>query len=94
MSWLSEYISEAMIQVLGMTFLHSIWQGVLAVFLVSMAFYVVKNKRADVRYNISMGSMVVFFLAVCYTFAIYYQEIPDTYINNPSPQIEFEDQVG
>ncbi|MEQ6117945.1 M56 family metallopeptidase [Reichenbachiella sp. MALMAid0571] len=94
MNWLSEYISEAMIQVLGMTFLHSIWQGVLAVFLVSMAFYVVKNKRADVRYNISMGSMVVFFLAVCYTFAIYYQEIPDAYINNPSPQIEFEDQVG
>ncbi len=94
MNWLSEYISEAMIQVMGMTFLHSIWQGVLAVFLVSMAFYVVKNKRADVRYNISMGSMVVFFLAVCCTFAIYYQEIPDAYINNPDPQIEFEDQVG
>jgi len=93
MNWLSEYISEAMIQVLGMTFLHSIWQGVLTVFLVSMALYVVKNKRADVRYNISMGSMVVFFLAVCCTFAIYYQKIPDTSINNPSPQIEFEDQV-
>ncbi|MEQ9287503.1 MAG: M56 family metallopeptidase [Cyclobacteriaceae bacterium] len=94
MNWLSEYISEAMIQALGMTFLHSIWQGVLAGFLVSIAFYVVKYKRADLRYNISMGVMVVFFLAVCSTFTIYYERIPDLYTENALPQIELEDQMG
>jgi TonB-dependent SusC/RagA subfamily outer membrane receptor len=90
MNWLTEYISEGIIHALGMTFLHSIWLGILAAFFVSVAFYVFKEKRADIRYNISRGTMMVFFLAVCATFTIYYEDTS----NYTLPSINYEDRLS
>lgn len=90
MNWITEYISEGIIHALGMTFLHSIWLGILAAFFVSIAFYLFKEKRADIRYNISRGVMMVFFLAVCSVFIIYYEDTSE----NTSPTVELADRLS
>lgn len=90
MNWLTEYISEVIIHALGMTFLHSIWLGILAAFVVSIAFYIFKETRADLRYNISLGAMMAFFLAVCTTFTIYYEDTS----NYTLPSIDYEDRLS
>ncbi|MFT7157777.1 MAG: TonB-dependent SusC/RagA subfamily outer membrane receptor [Parvicella sp.] len=90
MNGLTAYISEGVIHALGMTFLHSIWLGVLAAFFVSIAFHVFKEKRANIRYNISASAMAVFFLAVCCTFIIYYEDTS----NYTLPSIDYEDRLS
>ncbi|MFT7037127.1 MAG: TonB-dependent SusC/RagA subfamily outer membrane receptor [Cyclobacteriaceae bacterium] len=75
MNWINDYFSQTVIQTLGTTFLHSIWLGLVAGIVVSVGLYLVKSKRSDLRFNISMGTMVLFFLAVLGTFIYTYSEL-------------------
>lgn len=65
---LSLFIQENMTVALGFTLLDSLWEGVVLAFLTGMIMVFTRRSRAAVRYNLLVGALALFFLAVSFTF--------------------------
>ena len=66
------FINTEIIQALGYTIFHSIWQVTLYAFLMSFILSLVKTEKANLRYLIAIGTLFGSFFTSVFTFGYYY----------------------
>ena len=72
MNTLEELVSPALLQALGWTLLHSLWQGALAAAVLAVALLALRRHAAAVRYRAAAGALGALVLLGCLTFGYYY----------------------
>lgn len=75
MTILEYFMPYELVQVIGQSMLHSLWQGLIIVGLLSLAWPYLKQSTAAVRYTISTSAMLLFFGVVVATFFILYGQL-------------------
>jgi beta-lactamase regulating signal transducer with metallopeptidase domain len=65
---LEEWITTVLVKALGWTFIHSIWQALLALLFAYTSLAVMKRAKAATRYNFLLGVSLLFILTVVITF--------------------------
>jgi beta-lactamase regulating signal transducer with metallopeptidase domain len=66
--FLSEYLSQSIIQAICRTLLHSLWQGLLAAAIAGIIILVTKRSRAAIRYNLLSFVFISFITGAVFTF--------------------------
>lgn len=74
--------SNHILEALGLSLVHSLWQGALLLFLVLLALVTLRNKRAKVRYNITLAGIAL--LPIILAFNLYFFW-PNAYVENSVP---------
>lgn len=74
MNGLNEFLSESLMHAIGMTFLHSIWEGIVIGILVAVLFLCKPFQSATAKYHVSVFAIGTLFLVVCFTFANLYSQ--------------------
>ncbi len=75
MTILEYFMPYELVQAIGQSMLHSLWQGLIIVGLLSLAWPYLKQSTAAVRYTISTSAMLLFFSVVVATFFILYGQL-------------------
>ena len=73
---LREVLSPALVRGVGYALLHSLWQGGVLALLLAAVLPLLRRHRAEVRYAVSAGALVLLLLAVGSTFGYYYETEP------------------
>ncbi len=68
------HLSHTLTQSLGWTFLHSLWQGALVALLLAAILVRLQQQKAQLRYGISVGALLLVFVAAIGTFYYYYTD--------------------
>lgn len=85
MNGLNELLSESLMHAIGMTFLHSIWEGGVIAVLVAGLFLCKPFQSATAKYHVSVFAIGALFLVVCFTFAnLYSQPLSGIQVNETS----------
>jgi beta-lactamase regulating signal transducer with metallopeptidase domain/predicted nucleic acid-binding Zn-ribbon protein len=63
-------IAREMIQALSWTLIHSLWQGVLLSVIAATIIFSTRDTSSQVRYNLLLGALLVFIVAVATTFSL------------------------
>jgi hypothetical protein len=58
-------------QVLGITIIHSLWQGILSYLILRTAFIIIPSLSAEKKYNLSIAAMLSVF--GCFVYTLYYE---------------------
>ncbi|MCB0704267.1 MAG: M48 family metalloprotease [Saprospiraceae bacterium] len=77
MDLINQFLSEEMVEALGWTVLHSLWQGLLVAGFLALAFNMGRGRSAQWRYRFAWTALVTLFTASIVTFLRIY-EIPAT----------------
>ncbi len=72
MNFIQGILSERIINSLGWTILHSLWQGLLIGSLLTLLLFIFRNHNAIIRYNLSVFSLVFIFGLSVMTFTYYF----------------------
>ena len=72
MSQLISFFDQELIQALGWTFIHTLWQGCLIVLVMIYALQRIPQKDAVKRYTVATASMMSMLVAAVATFALLY----------------------
>ncbi len=75
MNWLQPYLSDALVQSLAWTFIHSLWIGALISVLFLCVEWILKNHSAQVKYMTGMFFLLAFPLTMSLVFVYTYQHI-------------------
>lgn len=75
MTILEYFMPYELVQAIGQSMLHSLWQGLIIVGLLSLAWPYLKQTSAATRYTISTAAMLLFFSIVVATFFIQYGQL-------------------
>ncbi len=68
------HLSHTLTQSLGWTFLHSLWQGALVALLLAAILVRLQQQKAQLRYGVSVGALLLVFVAAIGTFYYYYTD--------------------
>ena len=68
LAFISTVFADNMIRAIGLTLVHSIWQGLILSILAAMVITLTKTARPSIRYNWILGLGIIFFITVCFTF--------------------------
>jgi beta-lactamase regulating signal transducer with metallopeptidase domain len=71
-------ISEHLIQALGWTIIHSIWQGAIIALILFLILPMIRHKEAHIRYHFAYGSLLFAFATALSTLLYYLQSSNDT----------------
>jgi beta-lactamase regulating signal transducer with metallopeptidase domain len=69
---LSEILSERLVQALGWTILHSLWQGALIAILLGVLMIMMRSYSSQSRYFVSVSALLTVFVLSVVTFVSYY----------------------
>jgi len=75
MTYLENLIPSEIIQAIGWTLLHSLWQGMAIAFLLASLLFIFRNKSSQLRHALSVAGLIVMLVATFFTFSIDYQSI-------------------
>lgn len=76
---LSEFLNTEIFNAIGWTILHSLWQSLLLFLLLKVVLAFVKKKNSNLRYFLSLLTLVAIVIASCFTFS-------HQFYAHPSPQ--------
>jgi len=76
MNFIHEFLSEKVLQALGWTFIHSLWQGAVIALILGFMLPGLKKRAANVRYALAVGSLAALFALSATTFVRYYTNSP------------------
>ncbi len=65
--WLA---NSSIVEALGWTLVHSLWQGFACAILLATALYVARQKSASIRYLLSAAALAIIFACAIATFAL------------------------
>jgi beta-lactamase regulating signal transducer with metallopeptidase domain len=94
MEFLYRFFPETIIEAMGWTLFHSLWQGAILTILLTGILYILKNSQAQIRYVISFLTLVILLIWAGITFysAFHYarekQELKKSLITDPAQIIE------
>lgn len=74
MNFIREILSEKIIDALGWTILHSLWQGLLIGILLLLLLYLYRHHNPEIRYNLSVFSLGLIFVLSVLTFIFYLKD--------------------
>jgi len=75
MNFINEFIPKQLINAVGWTIFHSIWQAVFAAILVGSILITCNQKSARLRYNLTLSAIFILFAASIITFCKVYNSI-------------------
>ena len=75
MNLLQPYLSDALVQALGWTFLHSLWIGALLTVVFLGVRWILKHQSAQVKYTVGLVFLVLLPLSVAFVFYFSFTEI-------------------
>ena len=84
MNPLSNLLSAEILEALGWTLVHSLWQGFLIALVTGGIILLLRNHPARSRYLVYAGSLVLILMVTCGTFILAYQ---DAKIDNANPTV-------
>jgi len=76
MDFINNLLPERLLQALGWTFIHSLWQGVLIALIIGCLFLVLRKYSARIRYALAVCSLAAIFILSISTFIRYYSDSP------------------
>lgn len=76
MNFIHEFLSERILQSLGWTFIHSLWQGAIVALILGFMLTLFKKHAASVRYTLAVLSLAALFILSVMTFVRYFTSIP------------------
>ena len=76
MNFINNLLPERLLQALGWTFVHSLWQGVLIALIIGCLFLVLRKHSARIRYALAVCSLAAIFILSISTFVRYYSDSP------------------
>ena len=94
MEFLNRFFSETLIESVGWTLFHSLWQGALIVILLTGVLYLLKKYASQLRYLISLFALIVLLICAGITFYTSYnyarekQVLKQTLISDPAKIID------
>jgi bla regulator protein blaR1 len=81
MNFIYQYLPEGLVNAIGWTIFHSIWQGGAIALLLGIILFIMKNKPAHAKYIVAVSAIMIFVLVSVITFSIKYdsslQAAPD-----------------
>lgn len=86
--------SPLVVDALGWTIIHSLWQGALFALLLGLALVLLRAYSAQARYLVAVGFLLAFFVAVGLTFTGLYRAAPTTVeygLSQPIPSSDADD---
>jgi bla regulator protein blaR1 len=78
MSFIDPIISSTLVEALGWTILHSLWQGGVIGVLLYVLHVITRNRTAALRYNIALGALFLIISSFAVTFAYHYSRVSET----------------
>lgn len=72
MRTLENFLNESLIEALGWTLLHSLWQGALIAIVLALSFYFLRKHSPRLRYAVALFAMLTFVVATVITFTQYH----------------------
>lgn len=72
---IQEIIPTEIVQTIGWTLLHSLWQGMVIAIILAIVLYVFRKKSSQLRYALSIGAMLLLVITVSLTYLVEYQSI-------------------
>ncbi|MCU0446826.1 MAG: M48 family metalloprotease [Microscillaceae bacterium] len=92
MNPIQNLLSDHLIQALGWTILHSLWQGAAVAVLLAVVLIVMRRNSSNARYVATISSLAALLLVSVFTFLRYYQA---STVGKPQPEgLELVWQVG
>ncbi len=88
MTYLENLIPSEIIQAIGWTLLHSLWQGMAIAFLLASLLFIFRKKSSQLRYALSVVGLTVLLVATLFTFGIEYQPIGYSSANQVVSEVE------
>jgi CubicO group peptidase (beta-lactamase class C family)/Zn-dependent protease with chaperone function len=82
----SDLLATPIMQTLGLTLVHFLWQGTLVALVVAVVLYVLKDSSASTRYVISCAGLAVMILSPLATFAYLAPSVKPVYQFTDSPR--------
>ena len=76
MNIVHKFLSDQVLQALGWTFVHSLWQGAIIALILGIMLPGLKKRAATVRYALAVGSLAALFALSVTTFIRYYTVSP------------------
>lgn len=73
MNLINDLVPENLVSAFGWMIVHSIWQGALIAFLLSIILFLLNTRSAHVRYLVALGALLIFTSAAVRTFLDHYQ---------------------
>ena len=74
MNTISNFISQELMNAIGWTLLHSLWQGALIALILGVSLIFLQKKSAALRYGLSAAAMILMLVVFVTTFTISYQQ--------------------
>ena len=68
MNFINNFIPEELINAIGWTIFHSIWQGIIIAIILGTILLLTGKKSARLRYNISVAALIIMFILSAITF--------------------------
>jgi len=99
MNLFSDLFSDTFIYALGWTLLQSLWFGAVIAFLILIILVFLKNQNSNIRYNVTVISMLSVVLLSAWTFISYYNYydsllLNDTNLVNDKAGLNLQNSVG
>ena len=82
MNYLPKYLSSAVVEALGWTILHSLWQGALVAIILSVLMILLHRHSAKLRYGVATGALALVLALAVVTFIRLYEYAPSTVAAN------------
>jgi ankyrin repeat protein/beta-lactamase regulating signal transducer with metallopeptidase domain len=79
MNPITQLFSDHLIQALGWTLLHSLWQGAVFAILLALMFILMRRFTSNTRYLVSVILLGLFFASTLLTFSVYYKTAGPSY---------------
>ncbi|GJM31703.1 MAG: hypothetical protein DHS20C18_07040 [Saprospiraceae bacterium] len=78
MNTIIHWIDPDLVQALGWTLLHSLWQGGTIALLLALGLIGMRKLSALTRYWVALGSMMLLMISIVFTFSLIYEPAADT----------------
>jgi len=77
MEFITDFFSDTVLNALGWTVIHSLWQGTLLAVLLSVLMMALEKRSARLRYEVACGTMFAMLMMALATFIIYLDQDPN-----------------
>jgi bla regulator protein BlaR1 len=85
--------SQPTISALGWTLVHAVWQGIFVAMIAFTCFFLLKNHRAQLRYNIGISMLGIQVIASIATFIYYYNKLSAVTVLSSEPLVRITGNV-
>lgn len=85
---IEQFFSPQVVQALGWTLVHTLWQGALFALITGILLVVLRRFSAQARYVVTVGMLAAFFITVVFTFGRQFQKAPGPVSSLPESRVE------